>query len=61
MLLLQVTTFRDSAVRINPGVPIPEEASRIHGIRDEDVKDRPSFASLAGEFLEYTHGYDLCG
>jgi hypothetical protein len=26
---------------INPGVPIPAEASAVHGIRDEDVKDKP--------------------
>lgn len=29
---------------INPGRPIPTEASNVHGIRDEDVRDAPTFA-----------------
>mgnify|MGYP003119272950 FL=1 len=29
--------------RFNPGVPIPEGASNIHGIKDEDVLDEPTF------------------
>jgi len=34
---------------VNPGVPIPVEASRIHGITDEAVAGAPSFAeSLTG-------------
>jgi DNA polymerase-3 subunit epsilon len=32
--------------RVNPGVPIPESASSIHGIRDEDVIDSPTFDKL---------------
>jgi DNA polymerase-3 subunit epsilon len=30
--------------RLNPGVPIPPAASRVHGIRDEDVARSPTFA-----------------
>jgi DNA polymerase III epsilon subunit-like protein len=30
--------------RINPGVPIPPAATRVHGIRDEDVARSPTFA-----------------
>jgi len=30
---------------INPGIPIPEEASKINKITDETVKDKPSFAA----------------
>jgi DNA polymerase III epsilon subunit-like protein len=36
--------------RVNPGKPIPRAATRIHGIRDADVRDEPPFAALAGEF-----------
>ncbi len=36
---------------INPGVPIPAETSAIHGIKDEDVADKPSFADVAHEIL----------
>lgn len=31
---------------VNPGVPIPAEATAVHGIRDEDVKGAPTFAEL---------------
>ena len=36
---------------VNPGVPIPAESSAVHGIRDEDVRDKPSFAEIAPELL----------
>jgi DNA polymerase-3 subunit epsilon len=36
---------------INPGVPIPAETTAIHGIKDEDVADKPSFADVAHEIL----------
>lgn len=32
--------------RFNPGVPIPAEASEVHGIFDSDVLDEPSIASF---------------
>jgi DNA polymerase III epsilon subunit-like protein len=31
---------------INPGIPIPEEASKISGIKDEDVKDAPRIGEV---------------
>ena len=34
---------------VNPGRPIPKEASDVHKIMDEDVKDSPSFADVASE------------
>jgi DNA polymerase III subunit epsilon len=34
------------AWRVNPGIPIPPAASAVHGISDEDVKDKPPFSSL---------------
>jgi DNA polymerase-3 subunit epsilon len=34
---------------INPGGPIPAEASAVHGIKDEDVKDSPRFEHIAHE------------
>jgi DNA polymerase-3 subunit epsilon len=34
---------------VNPGIPIPKEASDIHKITDEDVKDAPRFEAIAAE------------
>ncbi len=34
---------------INPGIPIPREASRISGITDDDVADAPPFERKADE------------
>ncbi len=47
--------------RLNPGKPIPEVATRINGIRDEDVKDMPSFASLCFELWNVFDGADVGG
>jgi DNA polymerase III epsilon subunit family exonuclease len=41
---------------INPGIPIPAEASAVHGIRDEDVKDKPRFEALAPTLLKLLAG-----
>jgi DNA polymerase-3 subunit epsilon len=34
---------------VNPGCAISEEARSVHGITDEMVSDKPSFAEIAGE------------
>lgn len=47
--------------RINPGMPIPEGATAIHGISDEDVKDCPPFKSVARSLANYIEGSDLAG
>lgn len=47
--------------RVNPTIPIPEESSMIHGIRDEDVKDAPTFKSLAKNLAKFLEGCDLAG
>ena len=47
--------------RVNPGVPIPAEASDVHGIFDADVAAEPSFPRLAPGLLAFLEGCDLCG
>lgn len=41
------------AKRLNPEMPIPEEATKIHGIKDEDVKDCPTFKQIAKSLYEF--------
>jgi DNA polymerase-3 subunit epsilon len=47
--------------RVNPGIPIPAEATAIHGITDADVADCPRFASVAASLLDFLAGADLAG
>lgn len=46
---------------INPLMPIPKEASDIHGITDEMVKDAPSFKMVANEIKQFLDPCDLAG
>ena len=47
--------------RVNPERPIPAETSAIHGIFDEDVKDEPTFKSLAKSLYQFINNCDLAG
>lgn len=47
--------------RVNPGIPIPAEATAVHGISDKDVKDAPMFKSIAKSLAEYVKGCDFAG
>ncbi len=47
--------------RINPGIPIPPESSRVHGIRDEDVESAPAFKDIAAEVCGVLEDCDLAG
>lgn len=47
--------------RFNPGIPIPPEATAVHGIRDEDVAHEPPFAARARSLLELLDPCDLAG
>ncbi len=46
---------------VNPTIPIPAESSAIHGIKNEDVKDKPTFKELAKEYAKFFEGADLSG
>ena len=48
-------------IRVNPEMPIPKEASEVHGIYDEDVKDCPTFREIAKDLAHYMEGCDLGG
>jgi DNA polymerase-3 subunit epsilon len=47
--------------RVNPGVPIPAEATAVHGISDDDVAEMPTFRAIAPGLARYLDGCDLCG
>lgn len=46
-------TGRHYHVYINPERDIPAEATAIHGITNEYVKDKPTFGEIVGEFMEF--------
>src|SRR5262245_11712269 len=46
---------------VNPGVPIPQGATAVHGIRDEDVAGRPRAAEVLPSFLSFIEGAALVG
>lgn len=45
--------------RLNPTIPIPKEASDIHGITDEMVKDSPTFKDVSEQIYHELLGCDL--
>lgn len=46
---------------LNPGIPIPEETTAIHGITDADVATAPTFVEMAEALAEHFAGADLAG
>ena len=47
--------------RVNPEMPIPAEATAVHGITDEDVKTEPTFRQLAKSLAQFIQGCDFGG
>lgn len=47
--------------RYNPEMHIPEESTEIHGIKDEDVKDKPLFKQHAKGIVAFLDGCDIAG
>lgn len=46
---------------VNPGFPIPKEATDIHGIGDSEVEEAGTFQDIAEEVLALLEGSDLAG
>lgn len=46
---------------VNPTIPIPAEVTAIHGIKNEDVADAPTFAQLAPTLEAFLQNCDLAG
>ena len=47
--------------RINPEIPIPIEASLVHGITDQMVIDQPSFKEVSKKIYAFIKDCDLAG
>lgn len=47
--------------RINPEMHIPAEATEVHHITDEDVKDCPTFRQIAKSLYQFMEGCDFGG
>ena len=47
--------------RINPEMPIPAEATALHHITDDDVKDAPVFRQVAKDLARLFEGCDIAG
>jgi DNA polymerase-3 subunit epsilon len=53
-------TIRKANV-LNPTIPILPESSAIHGLKEEDVKGKPTFKEVAKEYMRFFEGADLAG
>lgn len=47
--------------RLNPEMHIPEAASAVHGIHDEDVVNCPTFREISKSLWSYISGCDFAG
>jgi DNA polymerase III subunit epsilon len=48
-------------LRINPGIPIPQEVTAIHGISDDTIKSAPKFSEVAQMIHESISGCIIAG
>jgi len=46
---------------LNPTIPISKESTGIHGISDDDVRDKPTFKDVAKDYAKFMEGADLSG
>jgi DNA polymerase-3 subunit epsilon len=64
LAIIKVTPRGDVLERVrrfNPLMPIPAEASAVHGIKDEDVQNEVTFAQIARSLAALLDGCDLAG
>ena len=54
-------TVESKTRRFNPGVPIPPEATAVHGISDADVAGESPFWQVAKSLADFLEGCDLAG
>jgi DNA polymerase-3 subunit epsilon len=63
--LIKYTSHEDDPkemfLLINPGVPISDEAYAVHGISNEMVRNKPTFAQIGKEIYDFIGQSDLAG
>jgi len=52
-------TGRDLHFYLNPERPSSEDAVKVHGLSDEFLADKPQFAAVADELLQYLAGGEI--
>jgi len=52
-LMNHLPTGKTYHVYINPERAIPAEATAVHGITDDFVKNKPTFGEIVGDFLDF--------
>ena len=52
---------KDKTWLVNPEMPIPAEATAVHGITNEKVADEPTFKEVSAEIYSWFKGSDLAG
>ena len=62
ILLIQTDGSQSSFTeRVNPVIPISPESTAIHGISDEDVKDKPTFKEIGHQIKQFIGSADIGG
>lgn len=49
----------EKEMRLNPTVPIPKEASDVHGLTNEILKDCPTFKQISKSLYAFIQGCDM--
>ncbi len=57
----QAQDTRHLEITIDPGVSIPADATKIHGIRNEDVKGNDKFEDVAEQLMDFVSDRPLMG
>jgi DNA polymerase III subunit epsilon len=59
--MMPAQSGKENRLLVNPGMPIPIEASMVHGIYDADVANAPTFAEIAPKIFKFIFDCDLGG
>jgi len=54
-------TEEGKSMLLNPTVPIKQEATDVHGISNDDVKDSPTFQNISKSLYKFLKDCDLAG